>query len=107
MTVPEEYVVVLSTTDSKDEAGSLAARAVTDGLAACVQAVPINSTYMWEGKVENSDELLLLFKTTRALSDELVRSIETHHSYDTPEIVVIPLSGGSSKYLEWITKVTR
>lgn len=102
-----EFAVVISTTDSKEEAAKLAELAVTEGLAACVQVLPISSTYVWEGKLENSEELLMLFKTTSALSERLTRAIEDKHSYDTPEVIVVPIAGGSRAYFDWVTEVTR
>jgi periplasmic divalent cation tolerance protein len=98
----DEYVVVLSATGSKDEASRLASMAVSTRLAGCVQTIPITSTYMWDDKVVNSDETLLLFKTTQSHSAALVEAIIAEHSYDTPEAIVLPITGGSRKYLDWL-----
>ncbi len=97
-----EHVVVMTTTDDPEEAAALARGLVEARLAACVQAMPIASTYRWEGAVETADERLLLIKT-RADQVEAVQAFLTeHHSYDTPECVVVPVVGGLPAYLSWI-----
>lgn len=99
----DKYVLLISTTDSVDEAKSLARLAVEKKLAACVQSTPIASTYWWKDKVEESNEVLLLFKTTKTSAAKLRAFIETEHSYDIPEVIEIPITGGSDAYLQWIS----
>ena len=96
------YVIVMSTTDSREEAKRLAREAVEKRIAACVQVTTVNSTFFWEGKVDEADEFLLLFKTTASGVDELQKYIEGSHSYDVPEILHIPISGGHQPYLDWM-----
>jgi periplasmic divalent cation tolerance protein len=86
-----------------EEAARLADMLVGAHLAACVQILPqIESVYRWEGKIERQSEILLLAKTTRAKFDELEREVRSLHSYDTPEIVALPIVAGSARYLEWL-----
>jgi periplasmic divalent cation tolerance protein len=85
------------------EATQLAHTIVGDGVAACVTIVPgIESVYRWQGKIETAQEVLLLIKTTRvqfpALRDLIVRL----HSYDTPELMAVPVTDGLAKYLSWL-----
>jgi periplasmic divalent cation tolerance protein len=68
--------------------------------------MPIQSTYFWEGAIEDSKEFLMLFKTTVAAAVGLREFLEKNHSYDVPEIVEIPVSGGGAGYLQWITANT-
>jgi periplasmic divalent cation tolerance protein len=73
-------------------------------LAACVQILPeIQSIYLWKGKVERARELLLLAKSTRENFAELERQVRSIHSYETPEIIALPVSAGSKPYLDWLT----
>lgn len=102
-----EYKMVMSTTDTSEEAKSLARAVVEARLAACVQATTITSTYWWDDAVQNADEFLLLFKTTQDRVEALREFLLANHSYDTPEIVEIPIDGGGAGYLEWITASTR
>jgi periplasmic divalent cation tolerance protein len=102
----DKYVLVMTTTDSADEAKSLAHIAVEKKLAACVQSMSISSTYWWNDKIEESNEFLLLFKTTHAAAKKLRTFIETEHSYDIPEVIEIPITGGSDAYLQWISANT-
>ena len=97
-----EHVVVMTTTDDPEEAAALARGLVEARLAACVQAMPIASTYRWEGEVETADERLLLVKTRADRVEAVEVFLAEHHSYDTPECVVVPMVGGLPAYLAWI-----
>src|SRR3712207_2281492 len=91
-----EAIVVLMTAGSREEAARLAEMLVGAHLAACVQILPeIESVYRWEGKVRREPEILLLAKTTRACFAELEREVRALHTYDTPEIVALPVTQGS------------
>ena len=96
-------IVVLMTAANRDEASRIAEILVTSGLAACVQILPeMQSVYRWKGEVERSNEVLLLAKTTSEKFDELDRAVREIHSYDTPEIIALPVSAASAPYLKWL-----
>jgi periplasmic divalent cation tolerance protein len=98
-----EYVVALVTTGSQEEATRIAETLVSEMLAACVNLIPdITSVYRWEGKVQRGREWLLVIKSRQQVLDELVRRVQALHSYDVPEIIALPLVGGSEQYLRWI-----
>ena len=98
-------IVVFMTAANGEEATRLAEMLVGAHLAACVQILPeIESVYRWQGKIERSSEVLLIVKTTREKFDELEREVRALHSYDTPEIVAVPIVTGSAPYLEWLVK---
>jgi periplasmic divalent cation tolerance protein len=100
-------IVVFMTAANGEEATRLADMLVGAHLAACVQILPeMESVYRWEGKVERQAEVLLIAKTTREKFDELEREVRALHSYDTPEIVAIPILTGSAAYLEWLNQAT-
>ena len=102
-----DAIVVFMTAANGEEASRLAEMLVGSHLAACVQILPeIESVYRWQGKVERSSEVLLLAKTTRGKFDELDREVRALHSYDTPEIVAVPILTGSAPYLEWLSQAT-
>ena len=95
--------LVLTTTDSREEAQKIARSLVEQGLAACVNIVPnINSIYRWKEKVEESQEFLLLMKTTESTIPKLRDAIQELHSYEVPECIVLPIEDGSEAYLKWI-----
>lgn len=99
----EEAIVVFMTAASGEEATRLADLLVGAHLAACVQILPeMESVYRWEGKIERQSETLLIAKTTTAKFAELEREVRALHSYETPEIVAVPLIAGSSPYLAWL-----
>ena len=97
-------IVVLMTAGSQEEASRLAEMLVGAHLAACVQIMPqMESIYRWKGEVHRAPEFLLLAKTTAACFDELEREVRALHTYDTPEIVAVPVVHISAPYFEWLT----
>ena len=107
MSVPEDFAVVLVTAPDMDLARRLAKAALEAKLAACANIVPaVESHYWWKGKLESSDEVLLIFKTRQQLLPKLERAVRKIHPYDTPEFVALPLTTGSRKYLAWLTDNT-
>ena len=99
-------VIVMTATDSRRRAAAMARRAVRERLAACVQTFPVTSTYRWKGRFETAKEFLLLMKTQAARSAMLVDSIRRWHTYELPEILVVPVQGGLEGYIAWIRRLT-
>jgi periplasmic divalent cation tolerance protein len=94
---------VLITAGSQEEADRIAQALVGEMLAACVNIVPgVTSVYRWEGEVQRDREWLLVVKSRREALDDLVQRVQALHSYDVPEVIALPLSGGSEAYLQWI-----
>jgi len=103
-----EYVQVQTTAGSEEEAGLISSSLVDRHLAACVQVVgPIVSRYRWRGEVEVEREWLCLAKSEAARYPEVEEAIREAHSYEEPEIVAIPILGGSAGYLAWISESVR
>ena len=103
---PSQYGVLLTTTPSRDEAAKIAKLLIDEKLAACVQLLPIESFYVWEGKTQNEAEVLLLVKTRAALFESAIARIKAVHSYSVPEIVATVFSAGFQGYFHWIDDVT-
>jgi len=99
-----EKIIVLVTCGSAKEAKRLAEALVEKRLAACVNILqsPVKSIYRWKGRVETAKEFLLLIKSSRANFLALSRQIEKLHSYETPEIIALTITGGSPEYLRWL-----
>ncbi len=95
--------VVLMTAPDQEVAERIARTLVEERLAACVNLVPgVRSIYRWQGAVEDDAEILLLAKTGRARCAALAARVQALHPYELPEIVVLPVHGGSQRYLDWI-----
>ena len=98
-----KFALVLVTAPDLKTARRLARAALKARLIACANLVPnIESHYWWQEKIEASSEVLLLLKTTTTRLVALEKLILARHPYDTPEFVVLPLSRGTEKYLDWI-----
>ncbi len=101
-------IVVLMTAGSREEAARLAEMLVGSRLAACVQIMPeMESVFFWKDKVERQPETLLIIKTTDANFDDLQREARALHTYETPEIVALPITAASAPYLEWLTATVK
>lgn len=99
--------MVLVTAPDLKIARKLAQAALTAKLVACANLVPkIESHYWWQGKLESSAEVLIVFKTARANLAGLEKLIVAQHPYDTPEFIALPLAEGNVKYLDWLTAST-
>lgn len=96
------FLMVFTTTANEQQAGALAHSLVEAGLAACVHIHAIRSVYRWNGKVLDEPEWRLGIKTTAELYEAVEQHIKQRHSYETPEIVRVPIEDGSSEYLRWI-----
>jgi periplasmic divalent cation tolerance protein len=100
------WLQVQVTAGSHGEADGVAAAVLRRRVAACVQIVgPVESRFWWEGRLDTATEWLCLVKTTADRLDEVVAAVRKAHSYDTPEIIALPIVGGSERYLRWITEV--
>jgi periplasmic divalent cation tolerance protein len=102
------HVVVLVTAPDRRVGRALARAALEARLAACVNLIPsLESHYWWQGRLDRSAEVLLVIKTTRPKLPALEKLILAKHPYDTPEFVVLPLSGGNERYLRWLDASVR
>ena len=95
--------MVLVTAPDVKSARKLARAALEARLIACANLVPrIESHYWWQGKIEAGAEVLLMMKTTTPRLRALEKLIHAKHPYDTPEFIVLPISRGSRRYLDWV-----
>lgn len=95
--------VVLVTTPSAAVAESLVRRMVDEGIVACGTVLPtVTSIFRWQGEVEQETESLIVFKTTAAGAERLVRRVPEVHPYEVPEVLVLPVDSGHVPYLEWV-----
>ncbi len=99
------FSIVLVTVPDLKTARALAGAALAARLIACANLVPkIESHYRWRGKVESGTEVLLVLKTRKANLPALEKLVLARHPYDTPEFLVLPVSGGAKKYLDWLAQ---
>ena len=98
-----EYVVVLITTTSKQEAENIAQHLLKEQLIACANITgPVSSLFHWSGKIEKAEEYLVFLKSRKDLFDKLAETVRALQSYEVPEIIALPIVKGSNGYLGWL-----
>jgi periplasmic divalent cation tolerance protein len=104
MKLTATFAIALVTAPDLKRARALANAALSARLIACANLVPkIESHYRWQGKIESSAEVLLILKTQKSKLAALEKLVLAKHPYDTPEFLVLPLSAGNKKYLDWLS----
>lgn len=103
-----DEIVVLVTTSSKDEATAIGKTLVEERLVACVNIVPeVRSLFTWEEKTQDERETLLILKSRFSLLERLTERVKSLHSYSVPEVIALPIIGGSADYLRWLRESTK
>ena len=102
-----ENVRVVLVTIPAGKAEELASNVVENRLAACVNVVPtVKSFFWWDDKLQNTDEAMLVIKTTQIRLEELIKFVRNNHPYDVPEIITIPVAEGLPDYINWVIEET-
>ena len=98
------YIVVLVTAKDKKEAEKISRGLLRAKLIACANIVKdVQSLFWWQGKIDSSKEVLLVLKTKKVLFKKVAVKVKSLHSYQTPEIIALPIVNGSEDYLDWIS----
>ncbi|PJF40127.1 MAG: cytochrome C biogenesis protein CcdA [Phototrophicales bacterium] len=98
-----DSVVVLVTAQSEEQARHIAHQLLKKKLIACANLVPVNSLFMWEGQLQDEQEVLMIIKTrSQVFKEKIIETIKELHSYEVPEIIAMPIVLGSADYLRWI-----
>lgn len=101
-----KHIIINTTCKDKEEAIKIANILLEQNLASCIQMNNIDSYYKWKDKIEFSKEVLLKIKSKVILFDKIEEVIKKSHTYETPQIIAIPIIKGSKEYLKWIDDVT-
>jgi periplasmic divalent cation tolerance protein len=98
-----DKIVVFSACSTFEEARAIARKLIEEHLAACVNISPgVRSLYRWKGAIEEAEEYLLIIKSSRDLFARLRTALEKAHTYETPEVVAVPVVDGAPNYLNWL-----
>ncbi len=98
--------VIVSTYPDKKSISKIANKLVKSKIAACVNITKVSSIYSWQGKIENADEYLAVFKTTQKNKTKLKAEIKKTHPYKVPEIAELSVTGINKSYLQWLADST-
>ena len=101
--MPEKAVLIMVTAGGRDDAERIGEGLVVERLAACCNVVPtVASFYYWDGQLQRDHESLLIIKTLESKARAVEDYVRTHHTYEMPEVIQVPIEGGSSAYLDWL-----
>jgi periplasmic divalent cation tolerance protein len=102
------YLVVFITCPDENDGKRIANLLLKERLAACVNIIPnLKSSFWWSGKIHESKEALLVVKTKKRVLRKLIRIVKDSHQYENPEIIALPIIGGSKDYTGWIEDETK
>lgn len=101
------YAVVLTTCSNEEDAKKIINALLERKLAACIQIFSVNSYYSWKGEVCNDKEIALFIKCNQKYYIEIEEAIIANHTYELPEIILLPINKGLNKYLSWIDEVSK
>jgi periplasmic divalent cation tolerance protein len=103
--MPTPLLLILCTAPDRETGLKLSKSLLEQGLAACVNLTsPITSVYHWQGKLETSEEILLLIKTTKQHYKAVETALRAEHPYELPEIIAVPVEQGLEDYLNWVER---
>ncbi|WP_042683805.1 divalent-cation tolerance protein CutA [Candidatus Nitrosotenuis chungbukensis] len=102
----EKPIMIVSTYPNKKSISKIANNLVKEKLVACVNMTKISSVYSWQGKIENADEFLAIFKTTQKNKAKVKNQIKITHPYKVPEIAEIQVNSINKPYLAWLVEST-
>ena len=104
----ENLCWVYMTAGSLEEGKNIGQKLVEQNLAACVNLLEnMISIYKWEDKLEESQEVMMIAKTRKSLMTKLIESVKSHHSYECPCVLELPVQGGNPEFLNWIEQETK
>jgi len=97
------YIIILVTTASREEAETIVQRLLEARLTACANIMgPVHSHFHWSGKIEKTEEYLILMKSRKDLFEKLSETVKALHSYEVPEILALAVVEGSKAYMDWL-----
>jgi len=103
----DSAIVILITCGDKQEAQNISSVLVSNNLIACGNILSdVTSIFRWENRIENEEEVLLIAKSRQARFDAIIQKVKELHSYQTPEIIALPVVAGSEDYLKWLVDET-
>ncbi len=103
MKLASKAIVVLVTVATQKNADKIAKVLLEKRLAACVNIIPgLRSFFHWKGKIERTEEFLMIIKTKKSYFSSLEKLVKANHSYSVPELISLPITDGSADYLNWL-----
>ena len=100
---PMSYAFVVITTPNKEEAVKIVRILLKERLIACANILgPVSSLFWWQGKIDEENEFLVFMKSRKSLFERISERVTEIHSYDVPEIILLPIIEGSPPYLDWL-----
>lgn len=107
MDLVADFPVIIFSTASAENAKVIARALVMDRIAACVNMTGVSSYYHWKGEFCEDNEVLMIIKTTDSMKARTMDMVRQLHTYELPEMIVIPVTGGFPPYLDWLKQEVR
>ena len=103
----DEFITIYVTARTMTEAETISNTLLEARLIACANMIEqIHSHYRWKGKLYTECEVLIIMKSQKKHLSAIISGVKALHSYEVPEIVALPIIGGSPEYLKWLSEAT-
>ena len=101
-------IMIYCTCPDIETADRISRQLIRQHMAACVnQVTGVTSIYEWEGKIQQSNEVMIIIKSTEKRFDSIKKLVSEEHPYELPELIAVPITQGLPDYLEWINQCTK
>lgn len=100
-------IILFLTCANADEGKKISTALLESKLVACVRQSSVNSSYWWDNKIQNDDEVLLMIESVEEKFDEIETLVTKLHSYDEyvlTAVQVLRTTPGVEKWLKDVTK---
>lgn len=98
-----QMIILYLTCADLAEAQSIGTALLEAKLVTCVRRMPVSSTYWWDGKINNDDEILLMMESLEEKFDQIEAVVTKLHSYDEFVLTAVPVLKTTPGVEKWLT----
>jgi periplasmic divalent cation tolerance protein len=101
------FVAAYITCPNKDEAQKISLSLLKDKLIACSNMIPCDSMYLDKGKIQKTEEFVIIAKAKTSSKSQIILSVKKLSSYEIPCINFLPVDIGNLDYAQWLERETK
>ena len=97
-----KMLLLFLTCANQAEADKISTSLLEKHLVACVKMMLISAKFLWEGKVDSSNEILLIMDSEESKFDQVEQEVRKLHSYKTFVLTATEVKTSSAGVADWI-----